>query len=278
MRSSPHRHHAWAALQIACETAFELLALATNMVKALKVCSSSPADQQLACKSMTAMCDTDFLTAVGHATAGLVATAHLARSETTAVRQLRIRGAEYGTADAMVLHEVLAAMAVEQANVLAELAADVLVYRLETEVEGAAGTSGGGRDGGGSSSGRGRGSGSSSGQTSSIPDDLGEHIMAVLHSRLSTRAAGAIVVFPDLAGLPAVLPNRPRSPIRELLCEAARKAAAGMFKLITLRNKLLLLPNADAHAVILAANLQLLAREEPFQRLQVGMAGPYEVR
>lgn len=279
-RAPPPRYHAWAALQIASETAFELLVLLTNMITVLQACSSSPSDQQLAYKAITAMSQMDFLAAVGRAATGLVTTTQLARSETTAVRQLRLHGAKYGTADGMARHEVLAATAVQQANVLAELAADVLVYRFENEVP-QAGNSGGGRDrgggsvrGGGSSrgsSGGGGGSGCGSGHISTAPDDLCEHINAVLNSRLGVAAAGAIMKFPDPADVAAALPSSSRDTIRELLCEAARNAAAGMSKMDTLRSKLqqLLLLRCELNVLSLLGDLAQAARQAEFQLLKV---------
>ncbi len=244
------------------------------MISVLQACSSSPADQRLAYKAITAMCDVGFLAAVGRAATGLVTTAQLARSETTAVRQLHRRDTDYGTADAMVRHEVLAAMAVEQVNFLAKLAADMLLDRFETEVPHTGSSGGGSGRGGGSGGGSGRGGGSSGGSGSvhitSIPSDLDKHITVVLNSRLGVTAAGAIVMFPDAAALP----SRSRNTIREWLCEAARKAVAGMFKMDTLRNKLLMLPPpTDLKVLSLMGNLQHAARQPGFQLLKVGVAG-----
>lgn len=224
---------------------------------ALKQCSSRPADQALAYKTFAAMTQPGFLTTVRRAALGLVDTAHLARSETAGIRKLRLPGAQYGTADAMVLHELLAVLAVADAAQLAELAFDVLIHRLETEVP-AAGAKAAKRNGGG---------GGSGGGASSIPSDIIKHTVAVVNSGLSEGAARAIVSFPDPSENAAVLPRRARDRIRKELCHAAQSAAAGMFKGLLLREQLQ--AQGDPRGWQLAELLYHATRQQGAQLLQV---------
>ncbi len=109
---------------------------------------------------------------------------------------------------------------------------------------------------------------SGSGRPSIIPSGTVDQIVAVLDSQLSECVAGLILAFPDPAENAAVLPKGRRHGIRKELCEAARRAAAALLKMVGLRMGLQDLQ--DAKGWELASNLHHVARHTNVQLLQVG--------